>query len=150
MQREQLNNTFCALAISAAVILNLIIISALIVPANANASGKRYSAQGARLAQSIHEALVSNGLCQTPRQCYDVLPRTLETDSIVFIQFFNVNESNQPALSIATALTLSNGTNITGGIPIKIEMFRESHDEYRKSGIIFKGVKPFATLEVLP
>ena len=139
-----------ALTMRAAVIVHMTIISALLLPATTTASGKRYSSQGARLTKAINDALLTKGLCQTPKQCHDMLPGTLETDSKVFIQFFNVSERNQPAFLAAVTLTLSNGTKITEGIPITIEAFRESHDEYRKSGVFLKEVKPFATLDVSP
>lgn len=142
--------TLHALTVTTAIIVHLTIISVLALPATVTAGGKRYSSQGARLTKAINETLLSKGMCRTPRQCYDMLPGTLETDSKVFIQFFSVSELNQPALSAAFALTLSDGTKITEGIPIKIEAFRESHDEYRKSGVFLKEVKPFATLDVSP
>jgi len=142
------NRRFCLLTASASVIFHLTMISVLNLPAIATAAGKTYSPQGTRLTKAINDALLSKGLCQTPRQCHDMLPGTLETDSKVLIQFFNVSELNHPALSAAVALTLSDGTKITEGVPITVEAFRESHDEYRKSGIFFKGVKPFVTLDV--
>lgn len=141
---------FHALTVTTAVIFHLSVITALTLPATVTAGGKKYSSQGVRLTKAINDSLISKGLCQTPRQCYDMLPVTLETDSKVFIQFFSVGELNQPALSAAIALTLSDGTKITGGIPIKIEAFRETHDEYRKSGIFMKEAKPFVRLDVSP
>lgn len=137
-----------ALVMRIAVVAYLATLSALLLPSAATASGKKYSSQGARLTQAINESLLSKGMCQTPRQCHDLLPGTLETDSKVVIQFFQVGALNQPAFLAAVSLTLSSGMKITEGIPIKIEAFRESHDEYRKSGVIMKAVKPFATIEV--
>jgi len=46
------------------------------------------------------------------------------------------------------ALALTDGIRITGGVPITIEAFRETHEKYRTSGLVIKDVKPFATIEV--
>lgn len=112
------------------------------------AMGKKYSEQGAKFADAMHNALVSKGFCKTPSECYDLLPRTVETDSKVFIQFYEVGEKNLPAFLDIVALSLTDGIRITGGVPITIEAFRETREKYRTSGLVIKDVKPFATIEV--
>lgn len=112
------------------------------------AMGKKYSKQGSKFADAMHSALVSKGFCRTPEECYDLLPRTFETDSMVWIQLYEIDEKNHAAFLTVVALTLTDGIRITGGVPITIEAFRETHEEYRTSGIVIKNVKPFATIEV--
>lgn len=114
----------------------------------AYAMGKKYSEQGAKFAAAMHNALVSKGFCKTPSECYDLLPRTIETDSMVLVHFYEVGEKNHPAFLTVVALSLTDGIRITGGVPITIEAFRETHEKYRTSGLVIKDVKPFATIEV--
>lgn len=110
--------------------------------------GKKYSEQGARLGAAMHNALVSKGFCKTPRECHDLLPSTIETDSLVLLHFYEVGEKNQAAFLTVVELSLIEGIRITGGVPITIEAFRETHEKYRTSGLVIKDVKPFATIEV--
>jgi len=110
--------------------------------------GKKYSEQGAKLGAAMHGTLVSKGFCKTPRECHDLLPSTIETDSLVLLHFYEVGEKNYPAFLTVVALSLTDGIRITGGVPITIEAFRETHEKYRTSGLVIKDVKPFATIEV--
>lgn len=112
------------------------------------AMGKKYSEQGAKLGAALHDALVSNGFCKTPKECYDLLPSTIETDSMVLLHFYEIGEKNQAAFVTIVALVLTNGIQITGGAPITVKAFRETHEKYRKSGLVIKDIKPFATIEV--
>lgn len=114
----------------------------------ASAMGKKYSAQGAKLTAAMNSCLLSKGLCKTPRECYDLLPGTLETDSRVLVHFYGVGEKSHPAFLTVVALSLTDGIRITGGAPITINAFRETQDKYRESGLVIKNVKPFATIEV--
>jgi len=114
----------------------------------AYAMGKKYSEQGAKLGAAMHGTLVSKGFCKTPRECHDLLPSTIETDSLVLLHFYEVGEKNYPAFLTVVALSLTDGIRITGGVPITIEAFRETHEKYRTSGLVIKDVKPFATIEV--
>lgn len=112
------------------------------------AMGKKYSEQGAKLGAAMHSALVSKGFCKTPRECHDLLPSTIETDSMVLLHFYEVGERNRAAFLTVVALALTDGIRITGGVPIVIKAFRETHETYRTSGLVIKDVKPFATIEV--
>ncbi len=112
------------------------------------AGGKKYSEQGKKFGDAMHRALVSKGLCKTPRECYDLLPGTIETDSLVLVHLYEVGERNQAAFLTVVALSLTDGMQITGGVPITINAFRETHEKYRTSGLVIKNVKPFATIEV--
>lgn len=112
------------------------------------AMGKKYSEQGAKFAVAMRSALASKGFCKTPRECYDLLPGTIETDSLVLVHLYEVGETNHAAFLAVVALALTDGIGITGGIPITIKAFRETHDEYRASGLVIKDVKPLATIEV--
>jgi len=58
--------------------------------------GKKYSEQGAKFAVAMRSALVSKGFCRTPEECYALLPRTIETDSMVWVQFYEVSEKTTP------------------------------------------------------
>jgi len=117
-------------------------------PLEIYAMGKKYSEQGKKFGDAMHSALVSKGFCKTPRECHDLLPGTIETDSLVLVHFYEVGERNQAAFLTVVALSLTDGMQITGGVPIKINAFRETHEEYRTSGLVIKNVKPFATIEV--
>lgn len=112
------------------------------------AMGKKYSEQGGKFAVAMRSALVSKGFCRTPEECYTLLPRTIETDSMVFVQFYEIGEKSHAAFLTVVALALSEGIQITSGVPITIEAFRETHEKYRTSGLVIKNVKPFATIEV--
>lgn len=112
------------------------------------AMGKKYSQQGARFADAMHNALVSKGFCKTDGDCYRLLPRTVETDSLILVHFYEVSEKNQSAFLCLVALSLTDGIRITGGIPITIKAFRETHEKYRTSGLVIKGVEPFSVIEV--
>lgn len=112
------------------------------------AMGKKYSEQGAKLTAAMNSALLSKGFCKTPRECYDLLPGTLETDSMVLVHFYEVGEKNHAAFLTVVALSLTEGIRITSGVPITIEAFRETHEKYRTSGLVIKNVKPFAIIEV--
>lgn len=112
------------------------------------AMGKKYSEQGAKLTAAMNSALLSKGFCKTPRECYDILPGTLETDTRVLVHFYGVGEKNHSAFLTVIALSLTEGIRITGGVPITIKAFHETQDEYRESGLVIKNVKPFATIEV--
>jgi len=114
----------------------------------AYAMGKKYSDQGKKFSDAMHSALVSKGFCKTSRECYDLLPGTIETDSLVLVHFYEVSERNQAAFLTVVALSLTDGMQITGGVPITINAFRETHEKYRTSGLVIKNVKPFATIEV--
>lgn len=114
----------------------------------AYAMGKKYSEQGAKLGSVMHSALLSKGFCKTPSECHDLLPSTIETDSMVLIHFYEVGEKNHAAFLTVVALSLTDGIRITGGVPIAIKAFRETHEKYRTSGLVIKDVKPFATIEV--
>lgn len=120
----------------------------LFLSQEACAMGKKYSEQGAKFAAAMNNALISKGVCKTPRECYDLLPGTIETDSMVLIHFYEVGERNYPAFLAVVALSLTDGIRITGGVPITIEAFRETHEKYRTSGLVIKDIKPFATIEV--
>lgn len=112
------------------------------------AMGKKYSEQGAKLTAAMNSTLLAKGFCKTPRECYDLLPGTLETDSRVLIHFYGVGEKNHSALLVVIALSLTDGIRITGGVPITIKAFHETQDEYRESGLVIKAIKSFATVEV--
>lgn len=113
------------------------------------AMGKKYSEQGAKLAAAMHSALVLKGFCKTPRECYDLLPGTVETDSLILVHFYEVGEKNYTAFLTVVAMSLTDGIRITGGVPITIKAFRETHEKYRTSGLVIKNVKAFATIEVI-
>ncbi|WP_153116352.1 hypothetical protein [Rhodocyclus tenuis] len=104
----------------------------------AYSGGKKYSKQGANFADAMQSVLESRGLCGLPKDCYSILPRTIETDSSVYIQFYEVGEKNRAAFLAVVDLSLSEGVQITGGVPIIIEAFRETQEEYRTSGLIVK------------
>lgn len=111
------------------------------------AMGKKYSEQGAKLTAAMNSALLSQGMCKTPRECHDLLPGTLETDSEVAIAFFGVGDKNHAAFLAVVGLALTEGIRITSGIPISIQAYRETQEEHRRSGVFIKDIKPFATIE---
>lgn len=111
--------------------------------------GKRYAEQGARLTAALNNLLLSKDFCRTPRECHDLLPGTLETDTMVLIHTYGIGEKNQLAFLAVIEFVLSDGIRITNGVPITIKAFRETSDEYRESGVVIKNVKPFATIEVV-
>lgn len=111
--------------------------------------GKKYSEQGGKLTAAMNNVLLLKGFCRTPRECYDLLPGTLETDTMVLVHFFEVGDKNYEAFITAIELVLREGVRITGKVPITIRAFRETHEEYRKSGLIIKDIKPFMVMEVI-
>lgn len=113
--------------------------------------GKRFTEQGGRLSKAMNEVLLSRGFCKTPRECYDILPGYVDHDDRVRINFYEVGEKNFAAFTAVVNLTLKDGVRITGGVPITIQAYRETHEEYRTSGLFFvwfREVKPFLIMEV--
>lgn len=113
------------------------------------AMGKKYSEQGAKLTAAMNSALLTNGFCKVPRECHDLLPGTVETDSEILIHFYEISEKNYSAFLVIVSLTLTDGLLITSGIPVTVKAFHETHDEYRESGFVFKSVKPFVIIKVI-
>ncbi len=114
----------------------------------ASALGKKFFEQGSSLTKHLSETLIEKGFCGSGRECYDLLPGSFETDSLILLHYYEVNESNLPAFLEIIATSISDGIPVTNGIPIRIKAFRETHEEYRKSGIFIKDVKPFMVMEI--
>jgi hypothetical protein len=128
---------------------SLLIIVILFPSQGLYAMGKKYAEQGARLTAAMNNALLSKGFCKTPRECHDLLPGTLETDTRILIHLYEIGEKNHLAFLVAITLSLTDGIRITNGVPITIKAFRETHEEHRESGLLIKDVKPFAIIEVI-
>lgn len=131
-------------------VLTLIMLSGYLnfFSCEAQAMGKKYSEQGAKLTAAMNSTLLSKGLCKTPRECNNLLPGTFETDTEVFIELFEIGERNQAAFLAVVGLALAEGIRITGGIPISIHAYRETQEEHRRSGVFIKDIKPFVIIEV--
>lgn len=110
--------------------------------------GEKYSEQGGRLTSALRAALIAHGYCHSPQECQKLLPGTAAHGDRVRIAYYEVNDRNISALMFLIDMVVRQGIDITGGIPITITAYKETHEEYRESGFFLKGVKPFMILEV--
>jgi len=127
----------------------LFLIAHLFLNQETQAMGKKYSEQGRKLTAAMNSALLISGICPSARQCYELLPGTLETDTKILIHLYQINAQNKTALTTIVALALADGISITEGVPITIRAFRETQHEYVHSGLLIKEIKPFATIEII-
>lgn len=116
--------------------------------AKAGAMGKTFSEQGRQLSILLNRVLISKGMCESPPDCFNLLPGFTDHDDRVRINYYEVGNQNFAAFLEVIDFVLKDGLNVTDGTPITITAHRETHNEVRKSGIFIKNVKPFMTLEV--
>lgn len=110
--------------------------------------GERYTDQGGRLSVATTDILIAKGFCKTPRECENFLPGYGSHGDRVRISFYEVGKNNSQAFNAVIELIIQDVIRITDGVPITIAGYRETYEEYRKSGLFSKGVKPFLILEV--
>lgn len=110
--------------------------------------GERYTDQGGRLSAATIDMLIAKGFCKTPRECHGFLPRYGGHGDRVRTSFYEIGKKNSQAFHAVIELVIQDGIRITDGVPITIRGYRETHEEYRKSGLFLKDVKPFLILEV--
>ena len=111
------------------------------------ALGEKYAEQGGRLTGVLRTAMIEKGFCKSPQECQSLLPGTAAHGDRVRIAYYEISERNIEALSFLVEIVVRCGLETTSGVPITITAYKESHEEYRKSGI-FSPVKPFLALEV--
>lgn len=126
----------------------LLIVFTSLFNLGAIAMGEKYAEQGGRLSAAIKDMLIVKGFCKTPRDCHDLLPSYGGHGDRVRSAFYEVGERNSEAFNAIVGLVVQDGIRITSGTPITITGYRETHEEYRKSGVLSKDVKPFLILEV--
>ena len=112
------------------------------------AMGERYTEQGGRLSAATVEILIAQNFCKTSRECHDFLPGYVAHGDRVRIAFYDIGDKNIQAFNVIIELVIKDGLRITDRVPITIKGYRESHEEYRKSGVFWKDVKPFLILEM--
>lgn len=144
MSDKRLSLSFIRLALTACFLI------AFMTPLStgAKAMGEKYTDQGGRLTAAINEMLISKGFCKSARDCNDFLPGYVGHGDQVRIAFYQVNEKNHQAFSAIIELVIKDGIRITGGVPIAVTGYRETQEEYRRSGVISKNIKPFLILEI--
>lgn len=113
----------------------------------AMAMGERYAEQGGRLTGVLRTAMIEKGFCRSTQECQNLLPGTAAHGDRVRIAYYEVSERNIEALSFLVGIVIRHGLEITSGVPITITAYKESHEEYRKSGF-FSSIKPFLAVEV--
>lgn len=112
------------------------------------AMGEKYNKQGGALNRAITNMLQQEGFCKTNVECSRFLPKYISHGDRVRTSFYEIGDNNSKAFLSVVSLVVKDGVNITEGVPISILGFRESHEEYRRSGVFFKSVKPFFLLEI--
>lgn len=113
------------------------------------AMGEKYNKQGGELNRAITNMLQQEGFCKTDVECSRFLPKYISHGDKVRTSFYEVGDNNSKAFLAVVSLVIKDGIHITEGVPISILGFRESHEEYRRSGVFFKSVKPFFSLEII-
>lgn len=113
------------------------------------AMGERYNKQGGELNRAITNILQQEGFCKTNVECSRFLPKYISHGDKVRASFYEIGDNNSKAFLSVVSLVVKDGINITEGVPISILGFRKSHEEYRRSGVFFKSVKPFFSLEII-
>lgn len=111
------------------------------------AMGEKYAEQGGRLTGVLRTAMIEKGFCKSPQECHSLLPATVGHGDKVRIAYYEISDRNIEALSFLVEIVVRRGLEITSGVPISIVAYKQSHEEYRTSGI-FSSVKPFLALEV--
>lgn len=125
----------------------LLVLAALYV-GNVMAAGERFTEQGGRLSAAIKGLLVERGFCNAPHDCHQLLPSYGGHGDRVRSTFYEVGDKNSDAFAAVIELVVKDGIRITGGVPITITGYRETHQQYMDSGVFAKSVKPFLILEV--
>lgn len=112
------------------------------------AMGERYTKQGGNLSIAINKMLIQDGYCKTNKECFELLPGYGGHGDKVRFSFYQIEDSNSEAFLSIISLVMKEGMSITEGVPISILGFRETHQEYLKSGVFLNSVKPFFVLEI--
>ena len=107
--------------------------------------GERYTSEGNLLAQEISRELVNRGVCENQRDCFNKLPIYGEHGSHVHFNCYEVGQKNKLILNAVINIVVTRGMEITKGVPITIEAFPKSHEEYVKSSF---SKKPIIKMEV--
>lgn len=74
--------------------------------------------------------LIDRGLCKTPQECSEKLRTAVGYGDRIYLNCHNVNANNRKMFAVVTELVISRGMEITKGIPVTIQAFPKSSDEY--------------------
>jgi hypothetical protein len=111
-------------------------------------TGGYYGDQDIDLGKAVTDALIENGFCVTGRNCFDKMPVVGTNMNGIYRSYYEIDEHNREMFLFIVGFIARKGAEITGGAPIHIYGYHETHEEYRTSGIFFKDVKPFFYMEV--
>lgn len=125
-----------------------LLVLAVLCVGDVMAAGERFTEQGGRLSAAIKDLLVEQGFCNAPHDCHQLLPSYGGHGDRVRSTFYEVGEKNSEAFAVVIKFVVKDGIRITGGVPITITGYRETHQQYLDSGFFAKSVKPFLILEV--
>lgn len=129
-------------------LLSYVVTLTILIYSHSILAGEQFTEQGGKLTAAINKELIRKDLCKTPRDCNDLLPGYVAHGDRVRIALYEVSEKNGKALNAVVEFIVNDGMKITGGIPITLTGYRETQEEYRNSGLLFKGIKPFLILEL--
>lgn len=104
--------------------------------------------QGRALANEIDNELIHREICKDSRDCFNKLAIYGEHGNHVNFNLYDVGSGNKRVITaIVVEMIVNRGLNITGGIPIAVQAFEKSHDEYTNFKNFFSK-KPAIKLEV--
>lgn len=112
-----------------------------------SSAGERFTEAGNALGRAIDEELIRRRFCNDAAGCQRVLEIYGGHGDQVNFTAYGINDRNRDALAIVVEVITRRGLSITGGIPIKFQGRRMTHDEYIGSGI-FRARDVVLTLEV--
>jgi len=106
--------------------------------------GERYSKQGHALGKRVVEVLIQQGYCSDGNDCNKREVVLGEHGNRVNFNFYGMTDSK--VLSVVFAMVLTEGLEITGGVPITISVFPKPKKEYLGAKSFFQ--KPSIRMEV--
>ena len=106
--------------------------------------GERYGKQGHTLGGKVYQALIQQGYCVDIDDCHKKAVMFGEDGNRVNLNLYGVED--RKVLSAVFAMVLTEGLEITGGVPITISVFPKPKKEYLGAKSFFQ--KPSIRMEV--
>jgi hypothetical protein len=132
-------------------VLMALLLSSSFVPVSPIGAGEGYTRQGHDLGEAIINALMEKGYCRKTEKdidCVHNIPVFVGNGNRIHKSYYEIGEQNREMFLFIVNFVARKGVEITGGVPISIYGYHETHEEYRTSGIFFKDVKPFFYMEI--
>lgn len=107
--------------------------------------GEKYRTEGNALSKQLFDILIKNGYCKNYDECYAKEVMYGEDGDRVYLGIYGI--SDQKLLGEVLSFVVTEGRQITGGVPITVSVFSGKKREYVNSIKSFTA-KPVIHLEI--